>query len=96
MMESAPSHIDPETVKSALLGIEGVAGIHDLHVWTISSGWVSLSAHVEKRPEADAAKLLAEAKTLLHDRFGIEHLTLQIEPPGGECSTASCGEEIPH
>jgi len=96
MMESAPAHMDPVAVKAALLGIEGVAGVHDLHVWTISSGWVSLSAHVEKHPEADSAALLAAAKAVLRERYGIEHLTLQIEPAGEECSTASCGEEIPH
>ena len=94
MMESAPSHIDPEDVKALLLGIEGVESVHDLHVWTISSGWVSLSAHVAKRSEADSDALLAAAKTLLKERFGVEHLTLQIETAGGDCSTASCGEEI--
>ena len=95
MMESAPSHVNPEAVKAALLRIEGVASVHDLHVWTISSGWVSLSAHVAKRPEAGSEALLTAARTLLREKFGIEHLTLQIETAGGDCSTASCGDELP-
>ncbi len=93
MMERAPSGVDPEAVKAVLLGIEGVTGVHDLHVWTISSGWVSLSAHVAKRPEAEAAPILAAAKGVLREKFGIEHLTLQVEPAGEDCSTGSCPEE---
>ncbi|MDX1393497.1 MAG: cation diffusion facilitator family transporter [Gemmatimonadota bacterium] len=92
LMEGVPGHLDIDEVRSAMLRIDGVAGVHDLHVWAITSGFVALSAHVV--PTADApsaaprAGLLRRITRELDDRFGIDHTTIQIEPPDFE----GCGE----
>lgn len=89
LMEGAPGHIDVDEVHAAIRSTGGVTEVHDLHVWTITSGLVSLSAHVclgEGRP---AARVLQEVQDLLQDRFGIRHATIQLEPPGFECCDLS-------
>ncbi len=57
----------------------GVVGLHDLHVWTITTGFVALSAHVTVSG-ADPGTVLEGVRTVLHDAFGIEHSTIQVEP----------------
>jgi cobalt-zinc-cadmium efflux system protein len=79
-MEGAPGHIDVDTVRDTLAGISGVVAVHDLHVWTITSGMESLSAHVVVADESMACAMLTLVRTALHDRFGIDHLTIQVEP----------------
>jgi cobalt-zinc-cadmium efflux system protein len=94
LMEGAPGHLKAGEIRAALSDLAGVRSVHDFHLWTVSSGWVSLSAHLEKRPEADADAILAGARLVLRDRFNIEHATLQVESPQSEaCSTGSCEEE---
>lgn len=80
LMESAPRGIDVDEVRNAMVETPGVLEVHDLHVWTITSGLDSLSAHVVIGPSGHAATLLGNLRTMLHDRFGIDHLTIQIEP----------------
>ena len=84
LMEWAPRGIDVDGVHDAMLSIPGVAAVHDLHVWTIASGMNSLSAHVETTEDASGRELLKALQGRLHERFGIEHATLQIEPEGFE------------
>ena len=84
LMESAPGHLDVDEVRDAILGVDGVTGVHDLHVWTITSGLESLSAHVDHSASADPARLLSGIRALLQERFGIDHLTIQLEPAGFE------------
>ncbi|EPH0844469.1 cation transporter, partial [Pseudomonas aeruginosa] len=61
-------------------GIPGVTGLHDLHVWSITSGKISLTSHLVYDPAlVDAEALLGTVKALLHDRYEIEHSTLQLE-----------------
>ncbi len=81
LLEATPPNIDPDELKRAMTETPGVAGVHDLHVWTVTSGLVAMSAHVEVN---DAAWLpvLRETTTLLRERFGIAHATLQPEPAG--------------
>jgi cobalt-zinc-cadmium efflux system protein len=57
----------------------GVAGLHDLHVWEISSGFPSLSAHVLVARDEDCHRIRRELETLLHERFGLDHTTIQVE-----------------
>ena len=64
--------------------MRGVAGVHDLHLWTLTSGREALSGHVEIDAGEDATALLAATRHMLHDRFRVEHLTLQVEPTGFE------------
>lgn len=92
LMEWAPSHVEVPAVEGAIRESAGVVAVHDLHVWTISSGRVALSGHVVAERACDTAKLLQQLSDLLHDRFAIEHSTLQIETedfeePGGVCFT---------
>jgi len=85
-MESAPGHIDVDEVREAILAVEEVRGVHDLHVWTITSGHESLSAHVVTTERGAQRGLLADIRHALHDRFGIHHVTIQVEAEGhGPC-----------
>ncbi|HEY8549192.1 MAG TPA: cation diffusion facilitator family transporter [Vicinamibacterales bacterium] len=79
LMEAAPAGLDMDAVRATLAGVPGVAGVHDLHVWTIGSGLVALSAHLVV-PEGDAdGQVLADARLRLRERFGIRHVTLQLD-----------------
>jgi cobalt-zinc-cadmium efflux system protein len=71
--------VDPGEVADALLAEGGVVDVHDLHVWTVTSGFPTLSAHVLVRPDADCHRIRLELEELLRERFGIEHTTLQVE-----------------
>jgi cobalt-zinc-cadmium efflux system protein len=77
-MESSPAHIDPEAVERDLLALEGVSAVHDLHIWSVSSGTAALSVHLKSASPRD---LLARARAMLRDKHGIHHTTLQIESP---------------
>jgi cobalt-zinc-cadmium efflux system protein len=78
-LEGAPASAPPGDVGRAIAGHEGVVQTHDLHVWTVTSGFPTLSAHVLVRPEADCHKIRLELERMLAERFGIEHTTLQVE-----------------
>ncbi len=82
LMEGVPSAIRLEEVGHALARLPGVQSVHDLHVWNISSGRVALSAHLELSSLDRWPQVLGEARTLLLERFGIEHVTLQPELAG--------------
>jgi len=79
IMEGVPLHLDLEEVGQAMAEVDGVTSVHDLHIWTVASGLVALSAHVVVRDMAGWDGILAELRRLLHDRFRIEHVTLQPE-----------------
>jgi cobalt-zinc-cadmium efflux system protein len=79
LMESAPPHIDVDEVRVAMAQVPGVLEVHDLHVWTITSGMESLSAHVVVEDARYGCDVLGEIRGALHDRFGLHHVTLQIE-----------------
>jgi cobalt-zinc-cadmium efflux system protein len=94
LMEGAPGDIDVDEVRAALQNLRGVRSAHDLHVWTITSGLVALSAHVVAEGSRLPGPLLTEARALLHDRFGIEHVTIQVEPADfRECEECAAGGE---
>ncbi|MGH7129715.1 MAG: cation diffusion facilitator family transporter, partial [Planctomycetaceae bacterium] len=80
LMENAPRGIDVDEVRDAIAGTSGVCGVHDLHVWTITSGLDSLSAHVVAENGQSHSRLLTTLRDLLHERFGIDHVTIQVEP----------------
>jgi cobalt-zinc-cadmium efflux system protein len=82
LLEASPAHIDVEEVRGAMLGVKGVESVHDLHIWTITSGMVSLSAHVERSEARRDRDVLQELRDLLRSRFGINHSTIQLEPAG--------------
>lgn len=79
LLEGTPGHIDLSAVEQTIVETDGVAGVHDLHVWTISSGKDALSAHISHDPEIAHSELLISVRERLNTRFGIEHLTIQME-----------------
>lgn len=80
LLESSPSHINVEIIKEALLELSMVEDVHDLHVWSISSKKIALSVHiVSSIPEN--THVLCAVDNLLKEKFNINHLTIQIEPP---------------
>lgn len=81
LLEGTPRHIDITSVEQAILETKGVDGVHDLHVWTITSGMEALSAHVRHDTKTAQHELLKSLRKRLHDEFGIDHLTIQMETP---------------
>lgn len=79
LLEGTPSHINLGAVEEKILETSGVGGVHDLHVWTISSGIEALSAHITHDDSVVHSDLLAVVRQKLHDNFGIDHLTIQME-----------------
>jgi len=79
LMEGTPAAIDLADVRRTLEAIDGVRNVHDLHVWTITPGMDSLSAHLLIEDGRDEQAVLQEALTAMETRFGIEHCTIQIE-----------------
>ena len=79
LMEGVPPHLEPVSIQRAMEDSHGVRAVHDLHVWTLTSGRDALSAHVRVDDLADGRHVLGDLQQLLHDRFGIEHVTIQLE-----------------
>ncbi len=79
LLEGTPTHIDLGAVENVILETEGVTGVHDLHVWTISSGMEALSVHISHEISVAHSELLVKVRERLHDNFGIDHLTIQME-----------------
>lgn len=87
LLEGTPAHINLAAVEDEILATAGVSDVHDLHVWTITSGREALSAHVIHSESISQAALLRELRTKLHDRFGVDHLTIQMETSDFEDET---------
>lgn len=83
LMEGVPAGIQLPEVGVALAQVPGVRSVHDLHIWTIASGQVALSAHLDVEDLGRWPQVLEEARRTAHRRFGIEHVTLQPEQVGG-------------
>jgi cobalt-zinc-cadmium efflux system protein len=81
LLEGTPSHISIRAVIESMSSVEGVVNVHDLHVWTISSGKEALSAHVTIVPGASHRATLEALQERLREQFNIGHLTIQIEAP---------------
>jgi cobalt-zinc-cadmium efflux system protein len=82
LMEGAPKDVDVADVRTTLSALPGVEGVHDLHVWTLTSGTDMASAHLRMTHGADGGEVLQAATTLLLERFNIAHATIQTEPSG--------------
>jgi cobalt-zinc-cadmium efflux system protein len=87
LLEGTPAHINLAAVEDAIRQTGGVRNVHDLHVWTITSGREALSAHVVHGVSISQAELLKELRSKLYDRFGVDHLTIQMETPDFEDET---------
>jgi cobalt-zinc-cadmium efflux system protein len=79
LLEAVPPHMDAEEIEAALKGVPGVEGVHDLHIWTVTSGFVALTCHAELNESSDIEQVLAELCQMLHERYGIRHVTIQPE-----------------
>ncbi|MEZ0069798.1 cobalt-zinc-cadmium efflux system protein [Streptacidiphilus sp. MAP12-20] len=78
-LEAAPAGLDPDAVGARLAAVPGVVELHDLHIWTITSGYPALSAHVLVRDELDCHAVRMTLERELHERYAIEHTTLQVD-----------------
>ncbi|HUA11703.1 MAG TPA: cation diffusion facilitator family transporter [Solirubrobacteraceae bacterium] len=81
-LESAPEGLDPREIGRSLAELDGVVEVHDLHVWEIANGYAALSAHVVVAHAQDAAPVAREMEALLHERFAVDHTTLQVDVAG--------------
>jgi cobalt-zinc-cadmium efflux system protein len=90
LVQAAPEHVDIPAVRARLAAVPGVSDVHDLHVWTLTSGMDVASAHLRLDDDAELGTVLSSAREALHDDFAIEHATLQVEPvgAGGRCTPA--------
>lgn len=79
LLESSPRHLDLDALREDLVALPGVRDVHDLHVWTVTSGFVSLSCHAQVSSSDLADDVLRRATMLLKDRYGIRHVTIQPE-----------------
>ncbi|MBB2911672.1 cobalt-zinc-cadmium efflux system protein [Streptosporangium becharense] len=90
LFEAAPAGANPAEVNAAIAAHPGVTGVEDLHVWTVTSGFPALSAHVTVTPGGDCHRVRRELADLLRERFRIEHTTLQVDHvPGTACRIAA-------
>ena len=79
LLEASPKGIDPDEVGFSLASQAGIVEVHDLHVWEVTSGFVAVAAHVVVAPDDDCHLRRRELQSLLHERFGIHHTTLQVD-----------------
>lgn len=83
-MEAAPENLDPQAIGGALVAQAGVVEVHDLHVWEVSSGFPALSAHVLVGADCNCHQARRAMEAMLHERFALDHTTLQVDHAGGE------------
>jgi cobalt-zinc-cadmium efflux system protein len=81
LMEGTPEGVDHDLLKQTLLNIEGVKDVHELHIWTITSGFDSLSCHLRIHDGHDSQKILQRAIRILEEQFHIRHAAIQVEAP---------------
>lgn len=80
LMEAAPSGLNVQEIGEAMAAVPGVREVHDLHVWTVTSGFPALAAHVRTSPDEDVDEVRERVEVLLHEQFTIHHTTLQTMP----------------
>ncbi|MBZ0185949.1 MAG: cation diffusion facilitator family transporter [Candidatus Obscuribacterales bacterium] len=95
LMEGTPGDINMIQLRLAISQIPGVEGIHDIHVWVISTGLYSMSGHLILKDNVDAQDVLKQVSSMIQDNFGITHTTIQVE--GAECASRNghsgiCGD----
>jgi len=92
LLEGVPVGLDVADVERAVLGVDGVAGVHDLHVWSVSSTDAVLSAHVQIADTqlSGTTPVVDRIKEALATAFGIHHATLEVECEGRECADGCC------
>lgn len=89
LVQAAPEHLKVTAVHDRLVAVSGVSDVHDLHIWTLTSGMEVASAHLTIDPAADLGTVLGAARSALKEDFRIEHATIQVEPAptSGDCGS---------
>ena len=96
VLRSQVKHLPAVQRVGAVTGVAGVSGIHDLHIWTVTSGFVAMSGHIEVTDERSWIDVLTDLTQLLRERFGIAHVTLQPEPArAGMAGSLGCSLDSP-
>jgi cobalt-zinc-cadmium efflux system protein len=93
-LERAPEDVDPEAIGRAVVRETGVVEVHDLHVWTVTSGFPALSAHILVEPGADCHAARRRLEQMLADRFGLTHTTLQVEHAEPATTRVELGDAV--
>ena len=93
-LERAPGDTDPEAIGRALVAERDVVEVHDLHVWTVTSGFPALSAHVLVSPDADCHAARRRLERTLTRRFGLTHTTLQVDHAEPASTPVELGEAV--
>ena len=91
LMEGTPAHVDAGLLRQRLAEVPGVVDVHDLHVWTLTSGLDAMSCHLALDDLTRASEVLATAREVMHEDFGITHMTIQVED-----AAAARAEESTH
>jgi cobalt-zinc-cadmium efflux system protein len=93
LLDAVPPHIDPEAVHDYLAGLPGVTGVHDVHIWSMSTTEVALTAHLVIPWDTCSPSMLSDAALEIERRFKIGHVTIQLEPAGhaDDCARAATG-----
>lgn len=96
LMEGAPAGADVEAVVAALESIEGVCNVHDVHIWTVTSGYDVFSGHIVVAKGTNIGQLIVNASAMLEKNYGIRHSTIQVLEEDSDCRHLSCrGGECP-
>jgi cobalt-zinc-cadmium efflux system protein len=96
LLEGVPEGLDPAEVEAALRGAdEAISNVHHLHVWQLASGSRMATLHIELRDASDSARVLTAIRLMLSERFGVQHVTVQVDP--GDCpdQAADCVGQVP-
>jgi cobalt-zinc-cadmium efflux system protein len=93
-MEAVPGHLDLDEVHREICAIEAVQRVHDLHVWTVTSGYFAMSGHVVVADPARGPEVIGRIHEKMRERFGVQHVTVQVEAAeagqSGEVSAPAC------
>ena len=93
-LESAPAEIDPDEVGREIAASPDVVDVHDLHIWTVTSGFPALSAHVLVKPGADCHAIRRRLEGMLVESFGVDHTTLQVDHAQGSSTPVEISSQI--
>jgi cobalt-zinc-cadmium efflux system protein len=94
-LESSPEDIDPDEVARAIVAEQDVVETHDLHVWTVTSGFPALSAHVLVKPGADCHAIRRGLERMLVERYGLDHTTLQVDHVQDSSKPVEFSSQVP-
>jgi cobalt-zinc-cadmium efflux system protein len=82
LLEGTPADVDPDRLRETIARVPGVRAVHDLHVWSLTSGWNAMSVHVVRSPDTSGDELLDRVRRCVVEGFPVGHVTIQVEPEG--------------